>query len=161
MTTADDLRGQLDELFSGKPPTMTRHQATTRFGDYGDLILGAAAGASEAVVRDLCRLATPVSSNLLHHIATMDDVTCERLVEVPYDAEHPNGEKVVVTVRRCDRARRLARNALRARGDPSYDVEVYRDPDCWRLTPPVAAGQVGSTTTASPVRTVPGRRTVP
>ena len=161
MTTSDDLRRELDELFSGKPPTMTRDEAAARFGDYGDLILGAATGASEVVVQHLCRITTPVSSNVLHHVATMDDVTSERLVEVPYDAEHPNGEKVIVTVHRCDRARRLARNALRARGDPSYDVAVYEDPDCWRLAPAGASGQAGSTTTGSPARTVPGRRTVP
>lgn len=135
----EDAGARLEELFSGRAPRMTSDEARERFGDYGALVLQLAVGASEKVVRDLCRIVTPVSSNLLHLVAAMGDTTSTRLVEVPYDLEHPNGEDVVVTVHHRDRQRAIARNELAARGHPAYDPDAYRSPGCWRL-PPTAEG---------------------
>lgn len=138
-TAADELASQLqrclDDLFAHGAKLSTQ-AARARFSDYADLVIDASAGHGTRAVADLGGIDTPVSTNLLHHIARMADLTVSRTVDVPYDLDHPTGEERISDHFSCQPQREMARRILSSRGDPPYDPTVYTRPGCWDLADP-------------------------
>jgi hypothetical protein len=85
-------------------------------------------------VRELCRIRSPVSSNVLAHISQMADPTVfSSSVEVEYDKDHPSGASVTHEALSFKQRRSLARAELRKRRNPEYDLSAYKKENCWRL----------------------------
>jgi HEAT repeat protein len=106
------------------------------FGDYARLIQAAISTGwppAPDAVDNLCRIETPTATNLLHHLCTTSDLSFQEVVDVPYDLDHPSGTRTITRVRSFSHVREAALAALAARGNPSYDLAVYRQPDGWRI----------------------------
>jgi len=89
---------------------------------------------SRSAVKALCHIVTPVSTNLLHHIRRLRDLEVrEQDAEVEYDAEHPSGMAYRNEVLSFKSQRKLAAAELARRGNPKYDLSVFKAEGCWRI----------------------------
>jgi len=125
----------------------------TMFQDYADLITAATSykesssgdggggrfyshdtDSSLKAVKDLCKITTPVSTNLLHHLSRLKDMTVtSRTFEVPYDLEHGNGMGSKTETLSFESQRSAAIKELICRGNPDYDFSVFKAEGCWSL----------------------------
>ena len=112
------------------------------FEDYDELVARASAYNSNtntnhfslSAVEKLCKIVSPVSSNLLHHISRICDIEVSRgIFEVPYDSDHPTGMGESFCTLPFQDHRETALKELARRDNPEYDPEIYREIDCWRL----------------------------
>ena len=123
------------------------------FGDYADLMTAATSyretssgdgsggriyrhdtSSSLSAVEHLCQIVTPVSTSLLHHLAQLADVrVTSRTFEVAYDSDHPSGTGRKTETLSFERQRHAATRELDRRGNPDYDLSVYKAADCWRI----------------------------
>jgi len=86
-------------------------------------------------VKELCKINTPVSTNLLHHLSRLKDITVtSRTFEVPYDLEHGNGMGRKTEMLSFERQRSAAAKELGRRGNPDYDLSAYKAEGCWLIS---------------------------
>ena len=132
-------------------PWIDEIEAKVLFGDYAALVSRASAftetesGFAEktysynkdfslSALQKLCRIDSPVSSNLLHHLSQLSDlVTMAGVYEVEYDFDHPTGMASREGVLTFQKHRDTAAKELTRRGNPVYNPAIYRQLDCWRL----------------------------
>ena len=115
------------------------------FGDYTDIIISALTykqsetGPSwthrswtyeknDWAVRELCKIKTPISSNILHKVIQKRDIE----VKVSYDdcefAEHTRHSTL-----NFESQREMAKMELEKRGNPPYDPSKYLNSKSWKL----------------------------
>lgn len=143
----------LDNMVQNPRPSDGRTTKRDRamFQDYADLITAAASykessggdgsggrsysydtNSSLKAVKNLCKITTPVSTNLLHHLSRLKDITVtSRTFEVPYDHKHPSGMGSNTETLSFESQRSAAAKELARRGSPDYDLSVYKAEGCW------------------------------
>jgi len=85
-------------------------------------------------IQELCRIDSPVSSNLLHHLSKLPDIQVERgIFEVEYDSEHPTGMGTSYMTLSFKDHRQTAEKELKRRGNPPYDPDYYRTRSNWLI----------------------------
>jgi hypothetical protein len=85
-----------------------------------------------SIIEHLCRIVTPVSNNLLHHLTRLRDVVAtSRTRETPYDREHPRGVESKSRTLSFERQRDAAKSELARRGNPEFDPSIYCTEVCW------------------------------
>lgn len=123
------------------------------FEDYADLIITATSyhvnvagdgsggsfysydtSSSLSAVEHICRIMTPISTNLLHHLSQLRDIEVTiRTFEVEYDFNHPSGTGEETDTLSFKRQRDAATRELAERGNPAYDLSTYKAEGCWRI----------------------------
>jgi len=85
-------------------------------------------------VAQLCRIVTPLSTNLLHHLVQLGDTeVTSRTFEVAYDLDHPSGTDRRTETLSFERQRQAALSEIERRGNPDYDLSAYKASGCWRI----------------------------
>lgn len=86
-------------------------------------------------VKSICKIETPVSTNLLHHISRIQDIEVViRSAEVEYSKEHPSGIVNKTDLLSYKRHREAAKTEIARRGNPDYDLSVYKSGNCWSFS---------------------------
>ncbi|NQT71853.1 MAG: HEAT repeat domain-containing protein [Chloroflexi bacterium] len=121
------------------------------FEDYADLIVAATSyhvseqgdgsgggiysydtNSSLSAVKQLCKIMTPLSTNLLHHFSQLKDiVVTSRTFEVPYSSVSPSGMGSWDVTLSFENQRHVAKSELDRRGNPNYDLSAYKTEGCW------------------------------
>ena len=85
-------------------------------------------------LKELCKIKTVVSSNLLHHISKMADTeVVSETFEVEYDQDHPSGMGEKTKLLSFSDHRSLAKKELKKRNNPEYNYSVYKLENCWQI----------------------------
>ena len=123
------------------------------FEDYADLILTATSyhtsgkanpsgigwykhdtSSCLSAVKHICQIMTPVSTNVLHHLRQLRDIeVITATFEVEYDHNHSSGMGERTEILSFVRQRKAATRELARRGNPDYDLSVYKAEGCWRI----------------------------
>lgn len=82
---------------------------------------------SISAIKHLCEIETPVSTNLLHHFTKLRDVINDTT------NKHPTFGKIPTTKVSFATQRSIAISELAKRGNPKYNLSVYKDFDCWSI----------------------------
>lgn len=117
-----------------------------KFGDYADIVRSVVSykrvvthswdvyndyeyktDRSIAAVERLCGISTPVSTNLLHHFTKLKDVLAKTT------NKHPTFGNIPTTKVSFEIQRNAAISELARRGNPKYNLSIYKAEDCWRI----------------------------
>lgn len=82
---------------------------------------------SFSAIKHLCGIDTPVSNNLLHHFTKLKDVLAKTT------NKHPTFGKIPTTKVSFEMQRSMAISELAKRGNPKYNLFIYKAEDCWRI----------------------------
>ena len=82
---------------------------------------------SISAIERLCGINTPVSTNLLHHFTKLKDVLAKTTNKHPTFGNIPTST-VSFEIQRSNAISELAR-----RGNPKYNLLIYKAEDCWRI----------------------------